>query len=414
MNKYLWLILSCSILGNLSFAQIQFNKVYTKDLEVSPSTTIVTKGPRNFSINMHGTMTMDDTDYAFSISGRNEYPVLVIVKSLVVETWDKDIVRQEVSLDVQAKTKEDVTRLENELAITIVESASGEVAIDCNMNIERFRMKNGLFIGDQCWLELENGKTLDLVSLEIQTKLYIPKTSNFRLNGEYADLKIGELDGALHLNLSDGSLDAKKLNELYINAVSCELHLGEIQNATINAKSSKIKATKIQTLVINENENPGKDMDVWLSHDELNSSALNKFDLKQVNYLEILNSENDQFTINEIDEMRVSNSIFSNFSINKLNKSLKINSKSGDLIIYDIDPGFENIDINSQISTISLNLNALPNYNLIIPKNEQLTYNSPIGVASHNKTSWKDSYVKGSQDGGNVEINCSRCKLKFD
>ena len=421
IKKYrLWLILSFSnllIASSSSQAQVETSKVFAQEINVSPDVTIYTTGPRALPINLHGTMTMDDTDYAFTIRGKSERPAIVLVKQLEVVTWDKNIVRQEVSIKVNTDTQSDFEKIESSLLVNLEEAPDKLVKVDCNMNIAIFRLRNGFFMQDKSWLELDNGTILYLNNLEISTKLYIPKTANFKLEGEYVDLKIGDLRGNLIANIDDGSIQAKDIERLELHAISSDINLGKVQTALINSRSCKISANHIGQLTIDDKPvriigDPHFDLDM----DDANSSALNKYNLNRIENLEIISSENDHFTINSIDTMRVSNSIFSNYIINYLEAELNINAKSGDLTVVNIGQDFRFISINNEISTVKLGVNHLSNYLLAIHKDEQSKYRAPKGAnLVAERSGWKNEYQKGDrQNTGNIEINCVKCKLIFE
>ena len=414
---HLWLILSFSFfsLPFKGLSQVQVTEVFTAEIEVSPEINVFTTGPRALPINMHGTMTMDDSDYAFTIRGKGEKPSLVLVKNLEIITWNEHKIKQESTVKVSAASTSELEKIQSLLKVSLVQGADKVVVIDCNLNIKKFRLRNGFLMGDRCWLDLDDGNSLPLKTLELQTRIFIPKTCNFKIEGDFVDLKISNLQGDLNASVRHGSIDAKHVKSANLHLISTEVSLDDVANARINARGCVINANRIADLMIDDQViRLAQDPLFDLEEEDAHSSALNKYDLGAIKKLDVRSSENDQFTVRNIEHLHVHQAIFSNFVIEDLKERLFMKARSGDLVLTKINPDFQVISIDNEISTVRLELDQLSSYRLEIDENEHLKFENPKDAQEISDKPWKAIFHKGSiSSSGEIDIDCNKCQLYF-
>jgi len=165
-------------------------KVFEKEIEISQNATIVTNTPRSINMEMHGTMSFNNTADGFMVNGKNGDLVLKLGKDFEINTWDKNTIKQEVEITIIPEVKQEAQNLLNALIVNLDENAIGEVNVDCNMNLWKMELRNSFFSKDKTEFILSNGKRFTVKGLKIKTKLTIPKKSNLRITGEYTSLGV--------------------------------------------------------------------------------------------------------------------------------------------------------------------------------------------------------------------------------
>ena len=410
-----WSILSFKflLLPLLLAGQEEFTKIYTSEIEVDPETTVYAHRPCHMPVNMHGTMTMDDTESAFTIRGKGEEPALIVRKTLEVKTWEHNRVKHEVTIRAQLQDQKQIDQFSTLVQNNLSLSADGIVHVDANMNIKTFRLRNGLFMNDKCWIELDDGTQIDLTQLEIKNQLYIPYSSNFKVEGEYVDLSLGPIEGKLTASISHGSISAENVKQIDLHVISSQIHLGQVDTAYINARSCNISGKRIENLTLDNR--PAKilsDPLFDLDFNDAYTSSLNKYYLDEVGTIEVAASENDKFTMNQIRQVKIHQAIFSTFIIQYLHDRLFMHSKSSDVTIEKIDPNFTGIDIDNQLSTIKIKLSDLDRYELEIVKVEHTEFAPPRQAALISPENHaKKTYRRGDENGGKITLSCSKCDL---
>jgi len=150
----------------------QTSKTFVKEIEVDENMTIISNVPSSIDLNMEGKVIANNTHDTYSINGKNNVRRLKILKDLKIDTWDRNFIKQETKISVKADTEEQATALLNQLNIELEINSSDIILIDCNLNIEKFSLKNGWLKNDDCKVKLENGSSHDVHYLSVGTALY--------------------------------------------------------------------------------------------------------------------------------------------------------------------------------------------------------------------------------------------------
>ena len=98
-----------------------------------------------------------------------------------------------------------------------------------------------------------------------------------------------------------------------------------------------------------------------------------------------------------------------------MRKEFQLYGKNGDVFIYEVQPDFKHLEIDNEISTVDINMQNVPNYQLIAYKNERNEFRltSDLKKDSENK-SGKISYWKGIKEkGGTVTMRCESCQINI-
>jgi len=110
--------------------QGQVSKTYIQELEVDENTTIVTNVPTSINQYTNGTMTCNNTKDRYAINGKDGDVRLNIFKDLNIDTWDKQIIKQEVVITVKASSASMEQEILEAFKIKLKKGAVRRVKID--------------------------------------------------------------------------------------------------------------------------------------------------------------------------------------------------------------------------------------------------------------------------------------------
>lgn len=401
------LALNCSI----SYAQI--SKTFTQEIEVASGVTLVSNVPASIGLSISGTMSTNNTKNRYSINGKTGEVRLNILKDLDIETWDKNIIKQETLVTIKAATNEDAKKVMDQLQLKLNRGADNRITVDCNLNISLFMMKNGFFRADDCEIQLDNGRKYSIEYLELETRLSIPKSINVALIGnKHCTIRLGELNGDLDLDLKYAEVFAGNIRNLRASLRSCyNVVFNEVEIADISSSNSYVKIDKAESINIGSQSLNGVG-DLPHLRNQRSKSAQTKYKLGTVKDLSVNDSANDEIIIDEVGEMNVKSTSHTNFQIYRLTTSLLLEAKSSDLIISKISGSFSQIEINNSLSTIDLTVDKGANYTLNLDRNNYVEgFNNNLKKVQQ-KEDGRDVYKVGEgEEGGVISLSCDRCKF---
>jgi len=406
------ILLFCFAL-NYSTGYAQISKTFVEEIEVASSVTLVSNVPASIGISISGTMSSNNTKSRYSVNGKNNEIRLNILKDLDIETWDKNIIKQETSVTIKAATNEAAKMVMEQLQLELKKGSDKRIVVDCNLNIDRFIMKNGFFRTDNCEIELDNGRTYTIEYLELETRLSIPKSINVALIGnKHSTIRLGELDGDLDLELKYAEVFGTNVRNLRASLRSCyNVFFNEVEAADISSSNSYVKIDEVKSIKIGD-QSLNDACDLPHLRSQRSNSAQTKYQLGTVKVLSVNDSANDEIIIDEVEEMNVKNTSYTNFQIYRLTTSLLFNAKSSDLIISKISKNFSQIEINNSLSTIDLTVDKGANYTLNLDRNNYIEgFNNNLTKVEQNENG-KDVYKVGEGgEGGLISLSCDRCKF---
>ncbi len=398
---------------NHSSSYAQISKTFTKEIEVQPGVTLVSNVPAAIGLNMSGTMSSNNTKSRYSFSGKNGDVRVNILKDLEIETWDKNIIKQETLVTIKAATNEDARMVMDQLQLKLEKGADNRIVADCNLNIALFLMKNGFFKADDCEIQLDNGRKYAIEYLELETRLSIPKSINVSIVGKKnCTIRLGELNGDLDLDLKYAEVFGTNVRNLRASLKSCyHVFFDQVEAADISSSNSYVKIDQVGSMKIGS-QSLNDACDLPHLRNQRSKSAQTKYKLGTVGILSVNDSANDEIIIDEVGEMSVKNTSYTDFEIDRLNTSLLLEAKSSDLTISKIAREFSQIDINNSLSTIALFFETGANYTLKVNRNNYTEGLNDTWTKVSQDDDDKDVYKIGKSDkGGLVSINCDRCKF---
>jgi len=411
---------SCLVILHLSvqgFSQ-EVSRTYEKEITVGDKVAISSNVPTslNYEFDVHYTHT-NNTLKGYSVVGKKGVDRLYIHKDYEIKTWEKDVVKQMVEVKVRSSHLSETHALLDDLAIELKNDVDGIVAVDCNMNLNKFKMKNGRFSGDKCEIILDDGKRYNIEYLELKTTLFIPDHSNLKVeSSRNHTLILGDLDGDLELDLEYGEVYGGKVKNLHARLYFCyNVIFDEAESVEAIATNSHLKVDKVKEVQLGEFTKPEESLFTDSKSSWLNgNSSMNIFKFRDVDQLTVFDSANDDFRIGEVDKMDVRNSIYSNYKILKVIESLNFLGKSGDLSIAKVAKHFEAINVQNTLGELNFGIAEESNIFLVIENEAKADVSLPANTQKLESHSDINEYKIGEgKVAGEIKINCDRCRLDF-
>jgi len=371
-------------------------KTFEKEIEVSENTVIKTSGPQSVHPTGKGAINTRQSGNKYIISGKASKPYIYIInKTLKINTWQHNKVKQVVEVILECENKIQNQDLLNALKIELKKNAAGQIIIDTEMNIQRFKIYNNFFRKDDNSVVLNNGKEYKIKYLELTTSLFIPEKSNLILNTQGTTIDIDNHKGTINLTMDKGNLIAKKMNVLTANLKNVDAKIHQITNATISLKNV--------TLTLNEVNELGL------------KSEISLINIGKSNTLLINESINDQFIIDTANDILVTKSLFSDYKISSINNTIEVNAKNSDITVNSFDKKVTSIDIQNQNASIKLVLKNLDNYTLSFNDKTQNSYHFPNKLKALSPSSNQLSYTYGTKPSKTkIIVKGKHCDVKIE
>lgn len=391
-----WSLIFSSFCFHSVQAQV-LEKVFTHEFEISENAVIHLNGPRNFNMEGHGTMSFGTEENNYVVKGKDWKPVLKIDQDFQINTWEDKKIKQVVEVKLlmadQAKGKE----LLEKLNVIPKEHATGNLEVDCSLNIKHFKIVNGFLRKDRSTIELNDGSIYPILKLEIKASVTVPKTNTLKVNLKYMNTTIQEHEGKIQGEITGGTLEAKKLQFLNAKFNLVTIYIDEITEFRVMSTQSKFNLGKVRKM--------------------MTMSSLSKYNIQKVDTLLISHSETEKYTIRTVKRIVSSGSTFTDFHIDKVQDFLDIRAGSGDIFIDHISSGFRRVALSNHFSTIRLGLQNNENYIITNYKNLFTSYKYPDGLVpiKYKQQQLTKSLLMGNKDkAGQIEIQCESCKVFFD
>lgn len=276
-----------------------------------------------------------------------------------ITPWNKDSVLIRAEVKAFASNQAKLKKMFDGVNINITESrylvrAQTEFTQNINMLFESFK-----------------GMTSKLISydsrVEINYYITIPDYVNLKIENKYGDVYMEDNTGKVSISVSNGSFKANSLGkESNITLAFCDATINTITSGKIDASFSELTIGGTEDLSIN--------------------SISSRYEIKKAS---ILNTESrrDKFYIENIEVLK-GNSYFTDYKISNLEKELDLTTMYGSVNTDLVEKRFEEVNIKSGYSDISLRFELGSSYNfdirhinsfLVLPdkdiKTEQKTLN---------------------------------------
>lgn len=270
--------------------------------------------------------------------------------------WDKPAVSIEVTITVDVSSQEKANKVFEKIKITITGNESAVTAI--TSFTDNFS---------------DNGNKI----LNIDYVVNLPKTINLDIDHKFGDVILNEITGKTTLNLSYGTLTAKKLTNnanTFIIKFS-DANIGILSNANIDLKYSELDVEQAKVLTVD--------------------SKFSEFMIKKavkINHT----SGYDDTKIGMINEFDI-NSSFSEINIDELQKSLDLKMDYGGIVIQQVSGDFEALKMVNNFANAEIGFEPASSFNIdAVCKFGELKYPVRNSKVKHEEISYTTNKYKGT------------------
>ena len=366
-----------------------------REIPFSSEGRIKINGPESVRVTGNGTIFTQKVGDQYIVSRKSNAPnIYVIDKKLILNTWDKQAIKQVSTITLSCKTTEQENELIKALTIGLTENTAGIVEIECELNIDKFQVENGWFTAENNHIILGNGKIYPINYLSISTKLYLPTNSQVDITTEETDIVFGQHEGSLRINATGGSFTAAGINRLEGSVKFVDINIEHLKNATLEMQSSNLQANVVNQLQL--------------------KSASSTIEVDYIEELDIHKSMNDQFHLESVNSASVRNSIFSNYSLGRCCESLEMTLKSGDVDIKALAHSLKHAIIKNTNAKIQIDIGRLEDYSLAVNSFNQSKFVLPDNLFLEKSEGQIKTYTFGLQpQKTKLQIDCIHCDVKI-
>ncbi|MCB0396958.1 MAG: hypothetical protein KDD36_09910 [Flavobacteriales bacterium] len=241
-----------------------------------------------------------------------------------VNTWEKDSVRLEVTIEAYGKKQEDIDKIMAMTELSFHETPS-------QVMVKTLWGENtGMW--QRSAMEIRKGLSPQ-IRVEVNYKVYIPKRASvdlhnrfgdvylpalsgkIRVEVDHGDLRADELTGNVHIDVSYGKAKVRQLDKGMVKLTFGELILDNAGAVEVNSTSSHIEMTEVKSLR--------------------------------------LDSRHDKFVLNKAGKV-VGKSLFSDIRIRQLDQSAELEARYGDLELYGLQPTCTDLYLEGSYADVSL------------------------------------------------------------
>lgn len=319
----------------------QVTLALSQEIEVPEGTTVRTTGPQSERINGRGFINSRHLRNKYVVSGKGALPyVFIIHKTLTVDSWQHQRVKQVVTITLEADTPEQTKALGSALKPELHLDPAKQVIINCSLNIDQFTLNNGWFRKDKNSITLTDGRTFTVKYLEIRNHLYVPATSPLLLDLDQTSITLGDHQGNIELRLKQGGFSAACLQRLTADVTDAEVRIDAIRKARLTLTNSQVTLAETEELSLN--------------------SSLSVLQIDSVGQLQIGETLSDDFTFGHVNSGLIRESIFSDIVIHRLQSALHFSGKGSTLSVLGVADSLREFKAFSQDGSVQFPLQGLP------------------------------------------------------
>lgn len=326
--------------------------------------SIISTGAMAQSYNMNKTY-----DKTFVLTEDMEVSIINKYGDLQVVHWDKDSVRIQVKVDVTSHKESKAQKLFESIDVKFKNNFFYVVAETEMLG------KNSVWndISDAT-KQIFNSKTTSRIDYTI----HLPNTSHLVINNKFGNIYLGDYNGELDIEVSNGDIKAHDLlGKTKLNVSFGNIYISKIKNAIIQTASSEAEIEQVEYL-------------------ETHTRSTKLF-LEKVNELN-LDSSHDKYHIGELSKISGKGN-FTFLKIKELSKEVDIHQKYGALHFRDIGNEVERFNLNTYKSDIHLSLNYEDSYLLDFTTKEPPQIQYPTGEYKKSEV-----VISEEEDTKNIQI----------
>ncbi len=274
----------------------------------------------------------------FKVSERSSVEVYNKYGKVHVRTWDKDSVRFEVDLRVQASSSDKLKKLKNQINFDFTSTNYYIVAKT------DFTKSGGVFSDFVETIVPSN-------NVIINYTVFIPKYTTLKVDNKFGDIYMDDFEGNLSLVLSNGNLKGNILSgNTSIKITTGHGTINKIEKGKIDVSYSEIELKEAGNINIDSR------------HSEISISKAKNLKIY---------SKSDNFDIKEINKISGEGN-FTKLSIEKLYEEIVFSNKYYGISVESISSNFSFINIESEYTDLDLVFEKGISYNLDITHHEDV------------------------------------------
>ncbi len=367
-----WLLISLPLIcATVELKAQRTTIVLSQEIEVPEDVTITSNGPVSVNIHGRGIINSRHLKGRYVVSGKRALPhVFVINKSMSVNSWKENTIRQVVTLLVETQNSSQLMLLRQSLLPELVLSPTNEVQLNYQLNIRQFTLNNGFFREDNNSITLADGSVLPVEYLEIKNEVFVPENAHLKFDLINTGLSLGDHQGTIKTTLKGGGLSSGCLKDLDLTISDGSVKVDAVEKAEITMTNSQLNlglATKLT----------------------LNSSLSNGL-IDAVGLMIIEKSLSDHLSFDKIGTASVHQATFSSIIFNELERSLWYTGKSSHLKVLRALSTVQSFHSESLDGSVSFPLQDLPAAHLTCTNLEYNQFHFPDGF--HQPTAGQTDY----------------------
>jgi len=397
-STYKFALLICAFgvaLCSSSYAQ-EVQYVVEKEVALTERSKIVINAPKSVRITGKGAIYTRQIGDQYLVSKKAAAPnIFVIDKKLSIKTWNQNAIKQQSKVTFQCETREQEEKLKKALSIKLLETISGRVEVNCELNIDKFQVENSWFKDESNHIILDDGTTYPLKFLSISNTLYIPISSQVDISSNENDITLDRHHGKITITASGGSLIAREIDDLSADIKFAEIFVDQLGETNLTLQNSHIKSQSIHRLSL--------------------ESATSLLEVDSIENLDITESVNDKFTVQNVKSIKVNNSLFSTYAFYSCTQNLEMFLKNCDVDIQNFGPALEYAYIKNANANMHLGTRKLQSYNLTLASFEKSTFSLPKNLNLASSDDSDKTYTVGEfSDRVKLNIDCTFCDVIFN
>jgi hypothetical protein len=261
----------------------------------------------------------------FKVSPETRIEISNKYGKIELNTWEKDSVVVEIKIKVEEKKLSKLEKAIDAIDFDFTQSQHFLVA-RTNVGQNKSGFEKEILKFKETVFQSDGNMTIDYT-------VWLPATNDLKVENKFGDIFIGNYEGEVEINLSNGNLKSNDFTgKLELILSFADATINTIESGNLDCNFSEVYIKKATSLRI--------------------KSKSTKFEILEIKELDA-NSRRDNFKIRLADMVEASGS-FSNFRINELTDRLNLRADYGDLDIEKTAVDFSNIFIESKSTDINL------------------------------------------------------------
>ena len=301
-----------------------------------------------------------------------------------LNSWDKDSVAIEIKIRVEEKK------------LSKLEKAIDEIDFDFTQS-QHFLIVQTLVGQNKSGIGKEISKFKETVfqsggNIQIDYFVWLPAANELKVENKFGNIYIGDYDGDVEINLSNGNLKSHNFTgELKLTLSFADATINTINSADLDCNFSELYIKKAELLRV--------------------KSKSTTFEILEIKELDA-SSRRDKFKIRLAEIVKARGS-FSNFRIEELTDRLDLRVEYGDVDIDKTASDFSNVFIESKSTDINLYFDRESDFNFEITHTKTDLYLCrEIEVEEKETLNEKDKRMKLTGNFGGESENKTKLNIK--